>query len=111
VAKARRERGDFPGSERILAELRDKPVRRRVGIRPLRRAPAREGAEIHDAEGRHIGVVTSGGFGPTVNGPIAMGYVETAHAKPGTPLRLIVRGKPLDAEVAALPFVPHTYKR
>ena len=58
-----------------------------------------------------IGVVTSGGFGPTVNGPVAQGYVEAAFSKAGTPLKLIVRGKALDAEVAALPFVPAKYKR
>ena len=56
-------------------------------------------------------MITSGGFGPTVNGPVAMGYVETAFAKPGTPVQLIVRDKPLPAQVATLPFVPHTYKR
>ncbi|MDZ4761391.1 MAG: glycine cleavage T C-terminal barrel domain-containing protein [Alphaproteobacteria bacterium] len=58
-----------------------------------------------------MGVVTSGGFGPSVNAPVAMGYVATAYARTGTPLKLIVRGKPLDAEVAALPFAPHRYKR
>jgi aminomethyltransferase len=111
VSKARRERGDFPGAARILKELKDGPAARRVGIRPLGRAPAREGAEIQSAEGQVLGVVTSGGFGPTVNGPVAMGYVAASHAKTSTPLKLIVRGKALDAEVAALPFVPHKYKR
>ena len=84
---------------------------KRVGIRPAGRQPAREGTEIQSADGAPIGVVTSGGFGPTVNGPVAMGYVATSHSKVGTPLKLIVRGKALDAEVAALPFVPHKYKR
>ncbi len=111
VSKARRERGDFPGAARILKELKDGPASRRVGIRPLGRAPAREGTEIQSADGQILGVVTSGGFGPTVNGPVAMGYVASSHAKTGTPLKLIVRGKALDAEVAALPFVPHKYKR
>lgn len=111
VSKARRERADFPGAARILAELKTGAPSRRVGIRPLGRAPAREGTEIQDAEGRSIGVVTSGGFGPTVNGPVAMGYVAASHAKAGTPLNLIVRGKALEAEVATLPFVPHRYKR
>jgi aminomethyltransferase len=111
VGKPRRERADFPGAPRILAELRDGPARRRVGLRPLGRAPAREGAEIQTPDGVAIGVVTSGGFGPTVNGPVAMGYVAAAHARPGAPVRLIVRGKPLEAEIAPLPFVPHRYKR
>lgn len=111
IPSGRREAGDFPGAARILEELANKPSRKRVGIRPLGRAPAREGAEIQTPDGRTIGAVTSGGFGPTVNGPVAMGYVETGFAKKGTPLHLIVRGKPIEAEVASLPFVPHQYKR
>ncbi|HEV7691857.1 MAG TPA: glycine cleavage system aminomethyltransferase GcvT [Hyphomonadaceae bacterium] len=111
VSKARRERADFPGAQRILGELKDGVASKRVGIRPAGRQPAREGTEIQSVDGASIGVVTSGGFGPTVNGPVAMGYVATSHAKAGTPLKLIVRGKALDAEVAALPFVPHKYKR
>jgi aminomethyltransferase len=111
VSKARRERADFPGAKRILGELQNGVASKRVGIRPAGRQPAREGTEVQSADGKTIGVVTSGGFGPTANGPVAMGYVETAFAKVGTPLKLIVRGKALDAEVAALPFVPHKYKR
>ncbi len=111
ISKPRRERGDFPGAQRILKELKEGAATRRVGIKPLSRAPAREGTEIQSADGKAIGVITSGGFGPTVNGPVAQGYVETAHAKTGTPVKLIVRGKALEAEVAAMPFVPHRYKR
>jgi aminomethyltransferase len=111
ISKARRERADFPGAQRILKELKDGAATKRVGIKPLGRAPAREGTEIQSADGQKIGVVTSGGFGPTVNGPVAMGYVAASHAKAGAPVKLIVRGKALDAEVAALPFVPHRYKR
>jgi aminomethyltransferase len=111
VSKARRERGDFPGADRILRELKEGVPSRRVGIRPLGRAPAREGTEIQNTDGETIGVVTSGGFGPTVNGPVAQGYVDTTYTKTGTPLKLIVRGKALEAEVAALPFVPAKYKR
>ncbi len=111
IPARRREAGDFPGAKRILDEIANKPSRKRVGIRPLGRAPAREGAEIQTPDGKAVGEITSGGFGPTVNGPVAMGYVETAFAKKGTPLQLIVRGKPIEAEVAALPFVPHNYKR
>ncbi len=111
ISKSRRERADFPGAQRILGELKNGAASKRVGIKPAGRQPAREGTEIQSADGGAIGVVTSGGFGPTVNGPVAMGYVETAFSKVGTPLKLIVRGKALDAEVAALPFVPHRYKR
>ena len=111
ISKARRERGDFPGADRILHELKEGVPSKRVGIRPLGRAPAREGAEIQNTDGETIGVITSGGFGPTVNGPVAQGYVDTTYAKAGTPLKLIVRGKALEAEVATLPFVPAKYKR
>ena len=82
-----------------------------MGIRPDGRAPAREGAEIVSADGAPIGVVTSGGFGPSVGAPIAMGYVTRAHAAVGTPVSLMVRGKPLSARVVALPFHPHAYYR
>jgi aminomethyltransferase len=111
VAKRRREEGGFPGAAVILAQLRDGPPRRRVGLRPEGRAPAREHTEIQDQSGRRIGTVTSGGFGPTVGAPVAMGYVAPAHATPGTPVQLVVRGKPLPARVVELPFVPHRYQR
>ena len=111
ISKPRRERADFPGAQKILSQLKDGVSSKRVGIRPLGRAPAREGTEVQSVDGQTIGVVTSGGFGPTVNGPVAQGYVQTAFAKAGTPLKLIVRGKALDAEVATLPFVPARYKR
>ena len=111
MQKRRRTEGGFPGAARIQKELADGPARLRVGIKPEGRAPAREGAEIQSASGEKIGVVTSGGFGPTVNGPVAMGYVTAAHAKPGTPVQLIVRGKPLPAAVSSLPFAPHRYAR
>ena len=111
IQKRRRETGGFPGAERIIAELRDGPKRVRVGIKPDGRAPAREGTEIQDQDGRTIGEVTSGGFGPTVAGPVAMGYVTAEHAAPGIALSLIVRGKPIPAAVVQLPFAPHRYKR
>ncbi len=82
-----------------------------MGIKPEGRAPARDGTEILDTSGARIGVITSGGFGPTVNGPIAMGYVETAFAKPGAAIQLMVRGKALPAQIVDLPFVPHRYLR
>lgn len=103
--------GGFPGAERIQREITQGPARLRVGIKPEGRAPAREGTEIRSADGAVIGKVTSGGFGPSVNGPISMGYVAKDFAPPGTAVQLIVRGKPLPARVAALPFVPHNYVR
>ncbi|MEQ8814366.1 MAG: glycine cleavage system aminomethyltransferase GcvT [Thalassobaculum sp.] len=111
IGKRRREQGSFPGAARVQAELANGPSRRRVGLKPEGRAPAREGTEITDPDGRPIGKVTSGGFGPSVDGPVAMGYVETAFAADGTELRLVVRGKPLPARVAKLPFVAPGYKR
>lgn len=111
ISKPRRERGDFPGAQRILGELKNGVPSKRVGIKPVGRAPAREGTEIQSADGQVIGVVTSGGFGPSVNGPVAQGYVDTSYAKVGTLVKLIVRGKALEAEIAAMPFVPAKYKR
>src|SRR5262249_36452574 len=111
IQKRRREQGGFPGFERIKAELEGGPKRRRVGIKPDGRAPAREGTEILALLGDRLGPVTSGGFGPTVNGPIAMGYVPAGRAEPGTPVNLMVRGKALSASVVPLPFVPHRYVR
>jgi aminomethyltransferase len=73
--------------------------------------PVREGAEIVDDKGGVVGRVTSGGFGPTVGAPVAMAYVDTAHAGPGTMLQAIVRGKPVPVEVAKMPFAPHRYHR
>ena len=111
IQKRRREEGGFPGAERIQAELRDGPSRRLVGIQPEGRAIAREGTPINYKTGSDIGVVTSGGFGPTANGPVAMGYVSTANAAPGTEIELLVRGKAVAATVTKMPFVPHRYVR
>ena len=109
IGKRRREEGGFPGAERIQGEIADGPKRRRVGILPEGRAPAREGTEILDTAGVPIGKVTSGGFGPSVGGPVAMGYVDTASAGIGTELGLVVRGKSIPARVADMPFVAHSY--
>lgn len=111
IGKRRRTEGGFPGAERILRELKNGPSRLRVGVRLDGRAPAREGAEIVDAAGAKIGVLTSGGFGPSVGGPIAMGYVAPDFAAPGTPVGVVVRGASLPARVAATPFVEHRYFR
>jgi aminomethyltransferase len=110
IQKRRREEGGFPGAERIQRELHEGPARRRVGIRPEGRQPAREGSEIM-LDGRQIGTVTSGGFGPSVNGPVAMGYVEAAFAAEGTAVTLLVRGKELPATIAPLAFVPSRFYR
>ena len=111
IQKRRRDEGGFPGFERIKRELTEGPKRKRVGIKPEGRAPAREGTEIHDAAGNKIGVVTSGGFGPTLNGPCAMGYVDTAHSAVGSRVSLIVRGTAMPAEITAMPFVPNRFYR
>ncbi|WP_150287878.1 glycine cleavage system aminomethyltransferase GcvT [Rhabdaerophilum calidifontis] len=110
IQKRRREAGGFPGAARIQRELRERPARLRVGIRPEGRQPAREGTEIL-VGGRPVGRITSGGFGPSANAPVAMGYVEAAFARPDTPVTLIVRGRELQAHIAAMPFVPHRYFR
>jgi aminomethyltransferase len=111
IGKRRRAEGGFPGAAIILRELADGTARKRVGIRPDGRAPAREETAIVDTAGEKIGQVTSGGYGPSVGGPIAMGYVDRAHAAEGTALELLVRGVPRAARVASLPFVPHRYHR
>jgi aminomethyltransferase len=111
IQKRRRVDGGFPGAKRVQDALANGPGRQRVGIRPEGRAPARGGAEIVSVDGAPLGVVTSGGFGPSVSAPIAMGYVARAHAEVGTPVSLMVRGKPLSARVVTLPFHPHGYYR
>lgn len=111
LGKRRREAADFPGAERILKEREAGPKRLRVGLKPEGRAPARAHTEIQAADGSVIGEITSGGFGPTANGPVAMGYIDAAHAATGTKVNLIVRGKPLPAEVVDMPVVPHRYYR
>ncbi len=111
LGKRRRLEGGFPGAARIQRELTGGAARMRVGILPEGRAPAREGTEITDAAGRRIGSVTSGGFGPSLNGPLAMGYVEAACAVIGAPVMLVVRGRPLPATIVSMPFVPNHYFR
>jgi len=110
IQKRRRAEGGFPGAERIQREIAQGPARLRVGIKPEGRAPAREGTEI-SLDDQPIGKVTSGGSGPSVNGPIAMGYVAARYAAPDTAVMLTVRGKPMPARIAPLPFVPHNYVR
>jgi aminomethyltransferase len=111
IQKRRRIEGGFPGAQRIQDSLAKGPKRQRVGLRPEGRAPAREGTEIVSTDGAPIGVVTSGGFGPSVGAPIAMGFVQRDYAALGTPVALVVRGKPLSARIVATPFQPHAYYR
>lgn len=111
IGRRRREEGGFPGAKQILAQLSDGAPRRFVGIRPEGRTVARAPAEIQSDAGVTIGKVTSGGFGATVGGPIALGYVESAYASPDTPIAVIVRDKPVAARLVALPFVPHNYHK
>jgi len=114
IQKSRRAGGDraggFPGADRILREMADGPARKRTGLAPQTRAPMREGTEL-SLGGDTIGAVTSGGFGPSVGAPVAMGYVAADHAATGTELIGTVRGKDLPVMVADLPFHPHSFKR
>ncbi len=111
ISRRRRAEGGFPGAGVIESQLAQGPARRRVGLRPEGRAPAREHTEVTDAEGRRIGAVTSGGYGPTVGAPVAMGYVAAEHARAGAQVALVVRGTPRPARVAPLPFVPTRYHK
>jgi aminomethyltransferase len=111
IAPRRREQGGFPGAARIQRELKQGVARKRVGLKPEGRVPAREGSEITDAAGKAIGKVTSGGFGATAGGPIAMGYVAPAAVKPGTPVKFVVRGEARPGAVVKMPFVPHRYAK
>ncbi|MBP0443370.1 glycine cleavage system aminomethyltransferase GcvT [Roseomonas sp. SSH11] len=110
LGKRRRIAWDFRGAERVREELDSGPKRLRVGILPDGRQPARAHTEIA-LGGSTIGEVTSGGFGPSLNAPVAMGYVARAHAGDGTALELMVRGRAIPARIAPTPFVPHRYKR
>lgn len=111
IQKRRKEEGGFPGAARIQKELAEGPSKKLVGIKPEGRAPARQGVEVQSEGGDTLGTITSGSFGPTVGGPVAMGYVAADHAQPGTKVNLIIRGKAQPAEIVALPFVTQNYKR
>ena len=111
IGKRRRAEGGYPGAAVVADQLANGTRRRRVGILPEGRQPAREGTPLTDAAGNPVGTITSGGFGPSFGGPVAMGYVETAQSKDGTALQAVVRGQPRPATVAAMPFVPHRYFR
>jgi aminomethyltransferase len=111
IGKRRRSDGGFPGADRVRLALANGPDRHRVGLLLEGRAVAREGADIHAPDGPLVGRITSGGHSPSLNRPIAMGYVDPAHAKIGAMLDVMVRGKPIVAKVTRMPFVPHRYFR
>jgi aminomethyltransferase len=111
IGKRRRTEWNFRGADRVRADLDNGPRRLRVGIKPEGRQPARGHTPVHAPGGAQIGEVTSGGFGPSANAPVAMGYVAREHSADGTALELMVRGKPLAARIAPLPFIPHRYIR
>lgn len=110
ISKRRKMEGGFPGADRILKALLDGPARKRVGLKPEGRLPAREGAPVFAGDAL-VGVVTSGGFAPSVGGPVAMAYVASAHAADGTALEIEVRGKRLAATVVPMPFHQKNYVR
>jgi aminomethyltransferase len=111
ISKRRRAEGGFAGSARIARELENGPLRRRVGLAVEGRQPVREGAIVVDAEGNEVGKVTSGGFSPCLEVPIAMAYVPAASAGEGSDITLAQRGKLFRARVVTMPFVPHRYHR
>lgn len=111
IGKRRKTEGGFPGHATIQGQLQNGVDRRFVGVQPEGRAPIRPPAEIFNLSGEPIGQITSGGFGPTVSGPVAMGYVMPDYAAPETKMTVNVRGKQLPARIVVLPFVPHRYYR
>jgi aminomethyltransferase len=110
IPRRRREEKNFCGAEKIVSQFEKGTDRLRVGIRPEGRAPVREGAELF-LNGEKVGVITSGGFGPTLDAPVAMGYVRSDLTKIGTKLEALLRGTPRPCTVAALPFVKSHYKK
>jgi len=111
IQKRRREQGGFPGHAIIAEQIAEGTTKKLVGIRPSGKTPARHGVAVCDASGEKIGVVTSGGFSPTLGSPIAMAYVDTQHALSNTDVMLSIRGKLHPAVISTLPFVPHRYFR
>ena len=109
IAKRRREEGGFPGANVIVSQIADGPARRLVGIRPEGRVPARPGTTISTVDGEPLGEITSGAFGPTIGGPVAMGYVAARSSDAGTAVQLDIRGKAVPAAITTLPFTPRRY--
>ncbi|PHS38808.1 MAG: glycine cleavage system protein T [Robiginitomaculum sp.] len=111
IQKHRRAEGGFIGAERVQKDIAERPVRRRVGIQPDGRAPAREGTIIQNMNGKDIGIITSGGYGPSHGGPVAMGYVKRRFSRVDTEVKLLIRGKAKPAKVVKLPFVANNFYR
>ncbi|MDT4871749.1 Aminomethyltransferase [compost metagenome] len=115
ISKARRadglRAGNFPGADRILGHQRDGVAAKRVGLLPSGRAPVREGTQLVNAEQQVIGEVTSGGFGPSLGGPLAMGFLDSRYTALDTEVFALVRGKPLPKRIVRTPFVPQRYYR
>ncbi|WP_413992191.1 glycine cleavage system aminomethyltransferase GcvT [Labrys okinawensis] len=111
IQKRRRVEGGFPGAARLQKEIAEGVARTRVGLIPEGRSPVRDGAPLKNTDGETVGIVTSGGFGPTVGGPVAIGYVPPALSAPGTSLLVELRGKDVPIKVAAMPFAPHRFHR
>ena len=111
ISKRRREEGGFVGYSKIKSDMNGSLTRLRVGVKPEGKIIAREGVKIFSKDGREIGSITSGTFGPSVNGPIAMGYVKFDFSKPGTSVLLEVRGKKYNANISELPFYKKSYVR
>ena len=111
ISKRRREEGGFVGYNKIKSDLNGSLTRLRVGVKPEGKIIAREGVKIFSKDDKEIGTITSGTFGPSVNGPIAMGYVKFDFSKPGTQILLEVRGKKYNANVSELPFYKKSYVR
>jgi aminomethyltransferase len=111
IPKEIRAHGTFVGADSLREILAKGPAEKRVGLKPEGRQPVRAGTALADADGKPAGRVTSGGFGPSANSPVAMGYVSTPLAKPGTRLFADVRGTKIPVDVHPLPFTPHRYRK
>jgi aminomethyltransferase len=111
IPKEIRASGAFIGADALRVAVERGPAQKRVGLKPEGRQPVRAGAALFDADGNSIGHVTSGGFGPSAGHPVAMGYVATALAKPGTRVFADVRGTKIPVDIHSLPFTPHRYRK
>jgi len=111
IPKALRTQGSFAGAPSLHAAIAKVPVRKRVGLKPDGRQPVRAGVILYDADGKEVGQVSSGGFGPSVGHPVAMGYVLSPLALPGTRIFADVRGTKIPVDVHLLPFTPHRYRK
>ncbi|PPR19082.1 MAG: Aminomethyltransferase [Alphaproteobacteria bacterium MarineAlpha9_Bin7] len=111
ISRRRRAQKNFPGAHKILHQLIEGPKQQRIGLQPAGNILVREGAKINDTNGNNIGTVTSGGFGPTIGGPIAVGYIAKEKIHMGACLKLRVRNKEIEAAMTSLPFVQHRYRK